>query len=109
MEMTSGLVREGLQLSMSRRTTKEIRGAADSRTMPMGTFLKIYGACNGGNMTALKWLIAVLLAWGLFTGIAYALVPLLTDGWGNQWSFLVGVLLIVLCCAGLLQFNPRRG
>jgi hypothetical protein len=59
-------------------------------------------------MRALRWLAAGLLLWGLFAGIAYVLVPLLTDGWGNQWSFVAGLVLIGLCSAGLLRLDPRQ-
>jgi len=60
-------------------------------------------------MTALRWTAVVLLVWGLFTGIAYVLVPLLTDGWGNEWSAFAGLVLIALCGALLLRIDPRRG
>jgi hypothetical protein len=59
-------------------------------------------------MRALQWIVAGLLVWGLFTGIAYVLVPVLTDGWGNALSFIAGLVLIGLCSAGLLRLDPRR-
>ena len=59
-------------------------------------------------MRALRWTIFALLVWGLFIGIAYALVPLLTDGWGNGVSFVGGLALIGLCSVGLLRLDPRR-
>jgi len=48
------------------------------------------------------------LAWGLFTGIAFVLIPLVTDGWGNTISFLVGIGLIIASGAGLIRIGPRR-
>lgn len=63
---------------------------------------------KGKVMTALRWLIAALLVWGLFTGLAYALVPLVTNGWGNTVTVLIGVMLVLICAAGLLRFDPRR-
>lgn len=59
-------------------------------------------------MTIVGWLVAGLLAWGLFTGIGFVLVPLLTDGWGNSLSFIVGLALISVCGALLLHVDPRR-
>jgi hypothetical protein len=59
-------------------------------------------------MQALRWVLAVLLAWGLFTGIAYVLVPVLTEGWGNDMSFVAGIALIAFCSAGILRIDPRR-
>jgi hypothetical protein len=59
-------------------------------------------------MQALRWIAFGLLIWGLFTGLAYVLVPVLTEGWGNDLSFAVGCALIGLCAAGLLQLDPRR-
>ncbi len=46
--------------------------------------------------------------WGLFTGIAYALTPLLTDGWGNEVGTFAGLALIVACGLGLLRLDPRK-
>jgi hypothetical protein len=60
-------------------------------------------------MTAVKWIAAAFLVWGLFIGIGYAVAPLVTDGWGNTWSTAVGLGVIGLCSAGLLWLNPRRG
>ena len=60
-------------------------------------------------MSALRWILAGLLIWGLFTGIAYLLTPLMTDGWGNGTSTAVGAVLAVACAAGLLKLDPRRG
>lgn len=57
-------------------------------------------------MTAVKWIVAVLFAWGLFTGIAFVLVPLATSGWGNTVSFFAGVGLILVCGAGLIRIEP---
>jgi len=59
-------------------------------------------------MTAFRWIAAGVLVWGLFTGIAYALTPVLTDGWGNGLSTAAGLVLIVACCLGLLRLDPRR-
>ena len=59
------------------------------------------------GMTAVRWLVAALLVWGLFTGTAYVLIPLLTDGWGNGVSFTIGLALIAICGALLLRFDPR--
>jgi hypothetical protein len=61
------------------------------------------------GMRALRWLLTAVLIWGLFTGIAYALVPIMTDGWGNEMSFVAGLALIGLCGGGLLRLDPRRG
>ena len=55
-----------------------------------------------------KWLALALLLWGLFTGIAYATAPLVTDRWGNDLSTLAGIALILLCGAGLLRLDLRR-
>ncbi len=59
-------------------------------------------------MRAAKWLVAILLGYGLFTGIAYVLVPVVTDGWGNTTTLLIGLALLVVCGAGLLRLDPRR-
>jgi hypothetical protein len=59
-------------------------------------------------MRIAKWLLALLLGYGLFVGIAYILVPVITDGWGNPTTFLVGVVLLIACAAGLLRLDPRR-
>lgn len=59
-------------------------------------------------MKLLRWLLVILLVWGLFTGIGYVLSPLLTERWGNNTSTVVGLGLIVLCTAGLLRLDPRR-
>jgi hypothetical protein len=59
-------------------------------------------------MTAVRWIGIALLVWGLFTGIAYVLTPLLTDGWGNGLSTAVGVALIVACGYGLFRLDPRQ-
>jgi hypothetical protein len=59
-------------------------------------------------VTVLRWIAVVLLAWGLFTGVAFVLVPLVTNGWGNTASFFAGVGLIVTCGAGLIHIEPRR-
>ena len=64
--------------------------------------------CRWKDMRALRWIVVGLLVWGLFTGIAYVLVPLLTDGWGNEVSFVAGLALIGLCTIGLLRLDPRR-
>ena len=61
------------------------------------------------GMQALRWVVAGLLMWGLFTGIAYVLVPVLTDGWGNDSTPLIGIALIAVCSVGLLKVDPRRG
>jgi hypothetical protein len=58
-------------------------------------------------MATVRWIVAGLLVWGLFTGIAYVLVPLMTDGWGNELSFAVGLVLIGVCGTLLLRFDPR--
>ena len=60
-------------------------------------------------MALFRWIVAAVLLFGLFTGIAYVLVPVLTDGWGNELSFAVGVALIVCCGAALFHFDPRQG
>jgi hypothetical protein len=60
-------------------------------------------------MSAFRWLLTLVLGVGLFTGIAYVLTPLLTDGWGNTTSTVVGIVLIAACGAGLLKLNPRAG
>lgn len=60
-------------------------------------------------MAAVRWLMAGLLIWGLFTGIAYVLVPVLTDGWGNTASLVAGFGLIAICGGILLRFDPRDG
>ena len=59
-------------------------------------------------MAAARWIAAALLVWGLFTGMAYVLVPVLTDGWGNEWSLVAGFALIVVCGGALLRFDPRE-
>jgi hypothetical protein len=59
-------------------------------------------------MRIAKWVLTILLAYGLFTGIAYVLVPVLTDGWGNTTTVLIGVLLLAGCAVGLLRVDPRR-
>jgi hypothetical protein len=59
-------------------------------------------------MRIAKWVLTILLAYGLFTGIAYVLVPVLTDGWGNTTTVLIGVLLLAACAVGLLRVDPRR-
>lgn len=59
-------------------------------------------------MKLLRWLLAILLVWGLFTGVGYVLTPLLTEGWGDNTSTAVGLGLIVLCTAGLFRLDPRR-
>ena len=59
--------------------------------------------------TALKWLMAGLLTLGLFTGMAYVLTPLVTNGWGNEWTLLVGFALILICGAALNRLDPRGG
>jgi hypothetical protein len=33
----------------------------------------------------------------------------MTDGWGNEMSFVAGLALIGLCGGGLLRLDPRRG
>lgn len=80
----------------SRLTTPTIALKLPSRT------------ADGEGMTAVRWLVAGLLVWGLFTGIAYVLVPVVTDGWGNGVSLLAGLVLIGICAAGLLKLDPRR-
>ena len=57
---------------------------------------------------ALRWVIAGLLVWGLFTGIAYVMVPFLTDGWGNDLSAVGGLVLIGVCGALLLRIRSSR-
>lgn len=59
-------------------------------------------------MRLAKWLLTILLAYGLFTGVAYVLVPVVTDGRGNTTTLLIGVVLLVACGAGLLRIDPRR-
>ena len=59
-------------------------------------------------MRTLRWLATGLLVWGLFTGIAYVLVPLLTEGWGNDVSTLAGLALIGFCGAALLRLDPPQ-
>ena len=59
-------------------------------------------------MRIVKWLVAILLGYGLFTGIAYVLVPVVTDGWGNTTTLLIGLALLVVCGASLLRLDPRR-
>jgi hypothetical protein len=59
-------------------------------------------------MRTLRWIAAGLLMWGLFTGIGFVLVPVLTDGWGNTASLLAGVGLIVVCVVALLRLDPRQ-
>jgi len=61
----------------------------------------------GSYVSALRWIFTGLLAWGLFTGIAYVLTPLVTDGWGNSVSSAGGLVLTAVCAAGLLAFDPR--
>ena len=58
-------------------------------------------------MRVVRWIVAGLLVWGLFTGIAYVLVPLMTDGWGNDLTVMIGVALAAVCSALLLRFDPR--
>jgi hypothetical protein len=58
-------------------------------------------------MRVVRWIVAGLLVWGLFTGIAYVLVPLMTDGWGNDLTVMIGVALVAVCSALLLRFDPR--
>jgi hypothetical protein len=58
-------------------------------------------------MRAVRWIVAGLLVWGLFTGIGYVLVPLMTDGWGNDLTPVIGLALIAVCSALLLRFDPR--
>jgi hypothetical protein len=55
----------------------------------------------------LRWLVAGLLAWGLFAGIAYMLVPVLADGWGNAVTLAIGFVLIGVCGGVLLRSDPR--
>ena len=59
-------------------------------------------------MRVAKWVLTILLAYRLFTGIAYVLVPVLTDGWGNTTTVLIGMLLMAACGVGLLRVDPRR-
>jgi hypothetical protein len=59
-------------------------------------------------MRIVKWLLTILLGYGLFIGIAYVLVPVVTDGWGNATTLLVGLVLLAACGIGLLRVNPRR-
>ena len=59
-------------------------------------------------MQVLRWTGFALLIWALFTGIAYALVPILTDGWGNQSTTFIGLGLIIVSGAALTRFDPRR-
>jgi len=68
----------------------------------------LIAACSWGmaRLTSARWLLTALLIWGLFTGIAYLLVPLLV-GRGTMLTTGVGVLLIVLCGWGLLRVEPR--
>jgi hypothetical protein len=56
----------------------------------------------------LKWLLAGLLVWGVFTGLAFALAPLLVSGKGNLVSSLAGVVLVLFCCFGLLKLPLGR-
>lgn len=59
-------------------------------------------------MKIAKWLLALVLGYGLFTGIAYVLVPVVTDGRGNTTTLLVGIGLLIACAVGLLRLDPRR-
>ena len=59
-------------------------------------------------MQVLRWTGFALLIWALFTGIAYALVPVLTDGWGNPSTPFIGMGLIIVSGAALTRFDPRR-
>lgn len=60
------------------------------------------------GIALLKWVLAGLLAWGVFTGLAFALAPLLVPGKGNILSSLVGVALMLLCGFGLLKLPLGR-
>lgn len=53
------------------------------------------------HMRVLRWTVIGLLLFVLFTGVAYVLTPMLTDGWGNSFSSVVGVLLAVLSLGAL--------
>lgn len=56
-------------------------------------------------MRVLKWLLAAFLVWGLFTGILYAIAPLVSDR-GNLLFVGIGVGLILGCGLGLLRLFP---
>jgi hypothetical protein len=76
---------------------------------PVIGFVVIAAASWGiARLTAAGWLVTILLVWGLFTGIAYALVPLLV-GAGNALTTGIGALLIVACGWALLRVEPRLG
>ena len=76
---------------------------------PASLTIKQGGAKSDTSLMRItKWLLALLLGYGLFVGIAYILVPVLTDGWGNTATLLGGVVLLFACAAGLLRLDPRR-
>jgi hypothetical protein len=74
---------------------------------PIAGFAVIAAASWGiARLTSAGWLVTALLVWGLFTGIAYALVPLLVDR-GSALTTGIGVLLVVACGWALLRVEPR--
>jgi hypothetical protein len=72
--------------------------------------LILIAACSWGmvRLTSARWLFTALLVWGLFTGVAYALVPLFADR-GDLLTSAVGVVLIVFCAWGILRVEPHTG
>lgn len=56
-------------------------------------------------MRVLRWVAAALLIWGLFVGIAYAIVPLVSPGRGSAQFELIGVALVAGCGFGLLRLR----
>jgi len=60
------------------------------------------------GVVILNWLAAVLLAWGVFIGLLFAIAPLIVAGRGNIASSLVGVGLVLLCGFGLLKLSLGR-
>lgn len=74
---------------------------------PVAGFAVIAASSWGiARLTSTGWVVTVLLVWGLFTGVAYALVPVLV-GRGTTLTTVVGVLLIALCGWALLRVEPR--
>jgi hypothetical protein len=56
----------------------------------------------------LRWLGIVVLLFGLWTGVIYAVAPLVAPGHGNATFSAIEVILISLCAWGLLRLQPRR-
>jgi hypothetical protein len=60
-------------------------------------------------VTAIRWIAFGALIWGLFTGVAYVLTPLLTEGWGNTTSTVAGLIVVTTCAIALMRCDPRGG